>query len=404
MKWGRNLRLSARVLSRAWVRTALSVSGVAVGITSVVMLVGAGAGAERALQEVLDRVGRNLLVINPGRTETGALRGVSRISVTLSVADWQAIERDAPDLLHAAPTAERAMQVRVGGLTTNVTVIGTSPEFQSVRNFPLVAGRFFDEDDLAASRRVVVVGPVVVEELFRGESPVGEVLLLGKVPFRIVGVTRKKGVTDGGNEDDKVFIPLTAAMNRLMDAEYLNRIWVQAASEDAMGDVRSTIETLLRRRHDIATGEGDDFTVTDQTAMVRAQQQASGPLSRTVSGLSILALGLGGVGLLAVSLLSVRERYTEIGLRLAVGGRPRDILLQFFTEATLISMLGGVVGLATGAAGIAIGTSLTRWPMALSWQAVVYPLATSAAIAVVFGVYPALRASRLDPILALNSK
>jgi putative ABC transport system permease protein len=404
VRWSRNLKLSIRALSRSRVRTLLSVSGVAVGIASVVMLVGAGAGAERALQKVLDRVGRNLLVVNPVRTETGALRGTSRLSRTLTVADWEAIVRDVSSVLRAAPMAELPLAARVGGRTVNVTAIGTVAELQQLRNFPVLAGRFFDDDDVLESRRVAVVGPAVVEELFRGEIPIGELLLLRNVPFRIIGVTRKKGVTDGGNEDDKVFIPFTAAMNRLLNVEHLNRIWVQAESEGAAANARDGIAALLQRRHDAATGDPDDFTITDQTAMARAQREAGKPLSKLVNGLSALALGLGGVGLLAISLLSVRERYSEIGLRLAIGGRPRDILLQFFTEAVLISALGGLVGLAVGAAGIQIGTSLTRWEMVLSWEAVVYPLAISLAIAVVFGAYPALRAARLDPILALKSK
>jgi putative ABC transport system permease protein len=404
VKWSRNLKLSIRALTRSGVRTALSVSGVAVGIASVVMLVGAGAGAERALQKVLDQVGRNLLVVNAERTETGALRGASRVSTTLTVQDWEAIARDTPGVLRTAPVAELPVLVRVGGRTVSVTATGTTNAFQKARNFPLIAGRFIDADDVLENRRVVVVGPLVVEELFHGESPVGELLLIRDAPYRIIGVTRKKGVIDGGNEDDLVFVPLGAAMRRLQNVEHLDRVYVQTVSEDAIPAARSAIATLLRRRHASASGEPGDFSIKDQTAMVRAQQQAGGSLSRLVSGLSVLALGLGGVGLLAVSLLSVRERYSEIGLRLAVGGRPRDILLQFFTEAVLISALGGAVGLAVGAAGILIGSSLTRWSMVLSWQAVVYPLTISLVIAVVFGAYPALRAARLDPILALNSR
>jgi putative ABC transport system permease protein len=289
------------------------------------------------------------------------------------------------------------MQVRRGGNTSIVTVIGTSEAFQHARKFPLLAGRFVEADD--ENRRVAVVGPQVVEDLFAGESPLGETLLIGKVPFRIVGVTRKKGVTDGGNEDDLIFVPLAAAMNRLFKVESLDRIWVQATAEESLPAAQAAITELLLQRH-----RDEDFTIQDQTAMARAQREAGAPLSRLVRGLAGLALGLGGVGLLAVCLLSVRERYGEIGLRLAVGGLPRDILLQFFTEATLISALGGLLGVAIGAAGISVGSSLTRWPMLVSFEAVVYPLASSVAIAIVFGAYPALRAARLDPIVALNSK
>jgi putative ABC transport system permease protein len=387
-------------------RTSLSISGVAIGIASVVVLIGAGAGAERALRKALEPLGKNLLVINAAQTETSALRGVSRLSSTLSVADWEAIARDVSGVLRTAPVVEPPpVMVRAGGVTVAAKVTGTTAEFAQVRNFPVVAGRFIDEDDLAERRRVAVVGTLIVDELYQGESPLGEILHLSGIPFRIVGVTKKKGVSsEGNNQDELVIIPLTTALSRLLNVDYLNRVYVQTLSEDSIPTTRSEIETMLRRRHATSSGEADDFGIQDQTAMIRAQQQAGSSLSRLVPGLSALALGLGGVGLLAVSLLSVRERYSEIGLRLAVGGRPLDILLQFLTEAVLISTLGGAVGLVVGATGILVGTTLTRWPMVLSWQAVAYPLTISVAIAVVFGAYPALRAARLDPIQALNSR
>jgi len=394
-----------RALGRSWPRTMLSASGVAVGIASVVMLIGAGTGAERALRRALEPLGHNLLVVNAARTETGALRGTSRVSTTLRVADREAIAREVRGVASTAPAVERSLQARAGGRTLAARMIGTTGEFQQVRHFPLIAGRFIDEDDLRNRRRVAVVGPLVVEELFRGESPLDEWLSLSGVPFRIVGVTREKGISaDGADEDELVIIPLTTAMRRLLNVESLDRIYVQATSEDALAATRAEIATLLRRRHTTAAGAPEDFGIQDQTATVRAQQRTGAALSRVVLGLSCLLLVLGGVGLLVVLLLSVRERYSEIGVRIAVGGRPRDILLQFFTEAVLIAALGGGAGVAAGVAAILAGASLTRWPMALSWAAVVYPLAVSMAIALVSGVYPALRAARLDPILALNSQ
>ena len=403
MRWRRNLRLSARALTRSWVRTALSVSGVGVGIASVVILIGAGVGAERALRQALEALGENLLVVNAARRQSSALRGESRLVESLEIADWEAIEAEVPRALRTAPAVELPMLARVGGRIAAIRVTGTSASFEATRGFSLAAGRFIDEDDDDERRRVAVVGPLVVEELFLGESPLGEDLLLGRVSFRVVGVTKKKGVVDGANEDELVLIPVTTAMRRLMNVDYLDRIYVQAESEEAISSVRAEVTSLLRRRH-LSEEGSDDFVIKDQTALARSQQEASGSLSRIVSWLSALTLGLGGVGLLAVSLLSVRERYVEIGLRLAVGGRPRDILSQFITEAVLISALGGLAGLAVGACGVVLGASVTRWPMVLSWQGVVYPLAISVAIAIFFGAYPAFRAARLDPIQALNSR
>jgi len=405
VRWRTNLRLSVRALSRFKARTALSAAGVAIGIASVVVLIGAGVGAERALRKALEPLGENLLVVNAARTETGALRGVSRVSTRLSVGDATAIGREVPGVRRLAPVAERALTVRAAGRCVPVRLHGTTEQFARARNFELVAGRFIDGEDLLERRRVAVVGPLVVEELFQGELPLGETLRVQGVPFRIIGVTGKRGVSaDGANEDELVIVPLTTAMSRLLGVQHLDRVYVQAVSGKAIPAARDAIASLLRRRHGARDGRADDFSIQDQTALVRARQRIGGSLSRVAIGLSALALGMGGFGLLAVSLLSVRERYGEIGLRLAVGGRPRDIVWQFLTEAALISVLGGAAGLGAGAGGILAGSALTRWPMALSWEAVVYPLMVSVAIAVVFGAYPALRAARLDPIRALNSK
>ncbi len=402
MKWSRNLRLSTRALTRSWARTTLSVSGVAVGIASVVVLIGAGVGAERALRRAMEPMGQNLLLVNAGYRQTSVLRGGSRENDTLTIADWQAIDHEVPGVLRTAPMSGTTLPAMARGWQTSVRVQGSTAELQQAKNLPLVAGRFIDDDDVRLMRRVAVVGPKVVRGLFQGESPLGETVKIDGVPFRIIGVMQAKGVVSGYDEDEVVVVPISTALKRLMGIDYVQRVYVQTVSEEAVPLARQQLQALLRRRHGIV--ESDDFQIKDQTAIVQAQQQIRGSLSRVVTALSALALGLGGIGLLAVSLLSVRERYAEIGLRLAVGGRPRDILLQFFTEAVLISALGGLVGLGVGAAGIAIGASMTRWPMELSWESVVYPFSISMAIAIVFGAYPAFRAASLDPIDALNSK
>lgn len=405
MRWRIGLRLSVRAIVRAPLRTALSAAGVAISTASVVSLLGAAAGAERALQEALDRLGRNLLVVDASRTRSGPLRGVSRPGATLSLEDWRAIELDVPGVLRAAPVVQGRLPVRAGGRTLPARVIGTTPAFGEIRQFPLAAGRFLSEEDVSERRRVAVIGAQIVEQVFRGEAPLGARLLVRGVPFEIIGVTRRKGVSlDGANEDDLVIVPLTTAMRRLLDSRSLDRICVQALSEASLASTRSAIAALLRGSHAIADGEPDDFGIQDQTALLRVRRKAGRSLSSLGAGLAALALILAGAGLLAVSLLSVRERYAEIGLRLAVGGRPRDILVQFLAETVMISALGGAAGLAAGAAAIVLGEQLMRWRMALGWEAVVYPLAISAAIAVISGTYPALRAARLDPVRALGSR
>jgi putative ABC transport system permease protein len=381
----------------------LSINAVAVGIASVTVLIGAGVGAEQALRAALEPLGDNLLVVNPARRQTDVLRGAGGEGESLSVSDARAM-RALAEARHVAPVAERSVLVSANGVSLPAKVIGTTPSFQEARNYRVLTGRFIEEEDLDAAERVVVIGALVVDNLYGGELPLGETLIIDGVPFRIIGVYRKKGAApNGANEDEVLIVPLTAAMRRLLDVDYLTRVFVQAESEEAVPRLEAGLTHLLRERHDILDGP-DDFSIRDQSALVRSQQQVGGTFRRVVPWLSALALILGGVGLLAVCMLSVRERYAEIGLRLAVGGLPRDILLQFLSEALFISLVGGIVGLGLGAASISAGSALTRWPMALSWTAVVYPFGISLAVAVVFGSWPALRAARLDPIVALNSR
>ena len=405
MKWRRNLLLSATAMWRAPQRTLLSVSGMAIGIAAVAVVVGLGAGAERALQQTLEQLGRNLLVVSAGRTETGALRGSSRQLRTLGMSDWQAITR-LPQVERAAPIAMGTADLRAGDRSLQATVVGSTAELEEARNFRLLAGRFVDHEDVRDVRRVAVLGAQVVRELFFGEWPIGGGLQVGGVPFTVIGVLESKGLSPAGtNQDDQIIVPVSAAQRRLLDSEHLDRIFVQFRSNQAVGPGERDRRSLLRARHALdVSGAADDFEIQDQDALLAAQAETGGRFTLLVSALAALALLLGAVGLLAVSWLSVRDRRGEIGLRLAVGGRRRDIGLQFLSEAVLIAVVGGLAGSALGAAGILLGERLSGWPLAWTWRSAVYPFVLSLAVAVVFGAYPALRAARLDPIVALSSE
>lgn len=402
MRWRKNLRLSVVALWRSRLRLFLSISAMAIGVAAVAMLFALGAGTERALEETLEGLGRHLLVVNAGRTETDALRGGSRRVRTLVPADWRAIA-ELPGAARAAPIASGAGILHVGRRSLETTVVGTTAELRQAKSYRLLAGRFIDDHDVADSRRVAVIGSFVARRLYFGEWPLGETLRVSGVPLVIVGVMEDKGARpDGSNEDNQIIVPVTTAMRRLLGTDYLDRVFVQAESKPAAGPLAGELRVLLRRRHGLdATGAADDFEILDQDALLAAQAETRSGLARLVSGLAALTLGLAGVGLLAVSLLSVRERSSEIGLRLAVGARRRDILGQFLAEAVLVAALGGVLGWILGAGGILLGQQLSGWPLALTWRSVVYPFAISLGVAVAFGAYPALRASRLDPIVAL---
>jgi putative ABC transport system permease protein len=404
MKWQKNLRFSFRAVNRSRARALLSISGVAIGIAAVAILIGAGAGAERALQEALQQLGENLLAVNAGRTETDALRGASQLHQTLKLNDWEAI-KTLDSVERAAPVADGGRTLKVGRIAQSFTILGTTPEFQEAKKFTLIAGRFIDQDDIDARRRVAVVGADVVSDLYFGEWPLGDRVLIGNVPFTIIGILKRKGLNpDGTSDDGQIIVPVSTAQRRVLNTDYLSRIFVQAISQPAIKTANEDIAALLRDEHGYDRPNfTDDFEIQDQDSLLATQEQMKGSFSDLTAGLAALALGLGGVGLLAVSLLSVRERYGEIGLRIAVGARPRDILTQFLTESLLLALMGGVAGILVGGACILIGSQLTGWAMVLTWESVAYPFLISLSIAVIFGAFPALRAARLDPIVALRS-
>lgn len=385
-------------------RALLSISGVAIGIAAVAILIGAGAGAEREFQKNLEKLGENLLAVNAARTEPDALRGASAMYETLTLDDWELIQ-DLPSVKRAAPVADGGRTLRVGRLAQQFTIIGTTPEFQEAKKFELIAGRFIDDTDIAERRRVAVLGADVIEDLYFGEWPLGELVNIGGVPFRVIGILKKKGLNpDGTSDDGQIIVPVTTAQRRVLNTDHLTRIFVQAVSKPAIEDVHIEVASLLRDEHGFNRPNfEDDFEIQDQDALLATQDEMSGSFSRLTVGLAALALGLGGVGLLAVSLLSVRERYGEIGLRMAIGALPRDILIQFLTETVLLALFGGAAGILFGGAIILIGTQLTGWTMVLTWEAVAYPFLISLGIAVIFGAFPALRAAKLDPIIALRS-
>jgi putative ABC transport system permease protein len=406
VNWKKNLSLSVQALTRSRWRTLLSASSLSIGIAAVVLLFGVGEGAERAYREALEGMGKNLLSVSAEQSESGALRGTGRQVETLTLADMNAMVDELDCVERAAPMAMNNFDLRYGGRTLNATVIGTTPEFQHTNNQVVAAGRFLDEGDVEGASRVAVIGAYVVRELFFGEQPLGERLLVDGAPFIVVGILEEKGIdATGSTEDSRILIPVRTAQRRLMNVDYLDRIFVQAVSEPALSLAEAGIRSLLRLRHGLdGASDEDDFTLRTQAALVETLEETDRSFSRLLAGLATLTLGLGSMGLLAVSLLSVRERHSEIGMRLAVGALPRQVLLQFLAETVMVSLLGAFAGLLIGGAGIILGEGLIGWQLAMGWEALAYPLLISMAIAIVSGVYPALRAAQLDPIVALRSQ
>jgi putative ABC transport system permease protein len=393
-----------RALSRARLRTLLSASSMMIGIAAITLLFGVGAGAEKAYQAALETMGKNLLSVGSQRKQSNALRGGNQRFQTLTLADAQAVVNTLDSVALAAPIAMASLDLRYGGNSVQMTVIGTTPEFQTTNNLPLSTGRFLDQFDLNNVARVAVIGSQVERKLFRDRPALGERLLVGGAPFIVIGVLEEKGPDiTGSTQDDRILIPLSTAQRRLLNVDFVDRIFFQAASKSMIQTAIRQVRELLRSRHGLAAKTADDFTIRDQAATLSTMNKTQQSLAKFLAGIATLTLGLASVGLLAISLLSVRERVGEIGLRLAVGALPVQVMAQFLSEAVMIALLGATAGLFVGVIGIMVGAWLLGWQLALSGLSVLYTFMIALGLSLVFGAYPALRAAKLDPIVALRA-
>ena len=380
------------------VRSFLTMLGVIIGVSSVILLVALGEGAKRYIQQELSGLGSNLLLITPGKVETtGGPFPIGSV-YPLTEEDATALARRCPAIIDVAPLVLGGSRIKFGNKGRDTTVIGTTESFPVIRNMQVDIGGFFSDEDVEARRRVCVIGRRVRNELFGGTNPLGEWVRIGETKFRVIGIMAPKGVSLGLDLDDLVFIPLRPAMD-LFDVDRLFEIIAKARGEDAIEPARIQIRTLLMRRHN----GHEDFTLTSQNAILASLLTILTTFTWILGGIAAISLLVGGVGIMNIMLVSVTERTLEIGLRKAVGARRADILKQFVVEAVAISLLGGLIGLMLGNGGaLAIGLVLPALPVAVSLWSVALAFGFSVAVGVFFGVYPAYRASILNPIDALR--
>jgi len=412
MKLARALRPALRALAAHRLRVALALSGVAIGVAAVLLTGALGAGAQREVSSSLEAMGTNLLVVRPAPAKRlVARKEVRGFVTTLTPADAAALaELERVD--EAMPGMEGTLRVKGGGGSVVATVLGATQAFPRVRRFRLRAGRFFDAEDEDGARRVAVLGARVAERLF-GDEPaaalLGRGLRLRGIPFEIVGVLEAKGVlADGSDEDSTIVIPIRTALRRVFNVAYLSTVFVTVRDSSRHGQMdaaQAEIGALLRQRHrQRGDAPAEDFAIQDKAKLLASQREAAATLTLLTAGLSGLALLVGGTGILALMLLSVKERTGEIGLRLAVGARPRDILVQFLAEATALALGGWLAGVALAALGSGVLALGTSWKVAVPVGALLASLAMALITGLGFGAVPARKASRMPPIRALGTE
>jgi len=407
MRIFRILRVSLRALTRNKMRTFLTALGIIIGVGSVIAMVSIGTGAKAAIQDRFNSMGTNLLFVRPGSMNLQGIRTGFGGRSTLKVGDVQAIARDCPSVMAVSPNISTGAQVIYMNRNWRTQVQGVSERFPDIRKWEIDQGTFFDEEQVQNGEKVCVLGADVKRYLFdEGDDPIGKVIRVRRVPFMIVGIFKTKGQAGGmGSRDDMICVPYTTASRRLVRQTFIQSIDVAAVSQEKMPQAQVEIEDLLRLRHNIQPEQPDDFNVRNMQEIAENAENAIGVLTLFLGSIAAISLIVGGIGIMNIMLVSVTERIREIGIRMSIGARERDILVQFLAEAVVLSLIGGFLGV-----GLGFGMSkmlkyvpmFSRITAVVSMNSVIMSFVFAASVGIFFGFYPARKASKLDPIEALR--
>jgi putative ABC transport system permease protein len=397
------IRIALVALRRSLMRTCLTALGLIIGVAAVITIVSLGQGARATIEEEVEGAGTNLIIVSAGNWTSGGVRLGMGSSSTLTPEDAAAI-RSLPGVAYVSPSVRSRQQLVSAGENWSANVEGVGADLPMIRSWPMMAGSFFGPGDVAGDEKVAVIGTIVRDALFEPYvNPVGRQIRIGIHPFTIVGVLASKGQSSGGDDqDDAVFAPYTTVQKRLLGVDYLRTIHISAASAEQVTGVGTAVTDLLRARHGIAPGDPDDFRVRTLEEMIAVRTRTTRTMTTLLSGIAAVSLLVGGIGVMNIMLVSVTERTREIGIRVAVGARGRDVRLQFLTEAVILSLTGGLLGIGLGYVLSQGVTQILGWPTLTSLNASLLAFGFSAAIGIFFGWYPATKAAATEPIDALR--
>ena len=400
MRFGSIIKVAIRALLRNTMRSILTALGIIIGVGAVIAMVSIGNGAKAQVEAQVASLGQNVITVFSGSMSSGGMRGGWGSAPTLTIEDAEAIEREVTGIVGVSPEVRDRNQVLANGLNWNTSVNGESPSYPDIRSWKIANGAMFSEQDVRSVAKVCVIGKTVADQLFANSDPVGQTLRIRNIPFKILGVLDAKGFNlFGQDQDDTVIVLYTSHMKRLSRRTNISSILIQAASAEVIDKVQKDITEVLTQRR---KGREPDFTVRNQVELAQTATATTQTMTLLLAAIASVSLLVGGIGIMNIMLVSVTERTREIGIRLAIGAHGSDVLMQFLIEATILSSLGGVIGILLGIGSSQLVSHLNGWPVLVSTASVVIAFVFSAAVGMFFGFYPARKAAQLDPIDALR--
>jgi len=396
------VKVGLRSILRNTMRSALTMLGIVIGVTCVIVVNGIGNGATKSIQSNISSLGANYIMIFPGQVTQGGARIAAGIS-SLTEDDARAIKTECPSVAYASAGARTGGQVVAGELNWGTEIFGADVDWPFIRSWNVARGTFFSESEVKASAKVAVLGATVQRNLFPDSDPIGAVIRIKNVPFRVLGVLeRKGGSTMGNDQDDQIVAPYTTVMKRISGSNRLNIVQVAAKGPDSIAPAIQEISALLRQRHRLGPGQDDDFTIRSQEEFAATAAATTQTMRYLLVGIAIVSLIVGGIGIMNIMLVSVTERTREIGIRMAIGAKAHHVLAQFLLEAITLSIVGGGIGILLGLGGSRAVAKFAGWPVSVDPSSILVAFATAAIIGIFFGFWPAWKAAKLDPIEALR--